>query len=201
MANLVQEIHDGMGDVVQQAFTAVLQEVRAGAQTVVEMGRSSLRVGVEAGQKLRQVGVVVWSWWGPAPSARPAQLPAGEYAVRAKIAAAAQQAARLDYGIGGFYQLTPAGQVLEAPADLTIGYDDEEVAGLEEEALAVYTYDQQAGEWLLVGGQVDAAQNTVTVPITVLGVYTWRRGSRPVASAWSPAPSPCPPTAPAAPRW
>jgi hypothetical protein len=121
---------------------------------------------------VQNIGAVMWSWWGPSPSAKPAALLPGERAARAKVVAKAQAAVRLDYGIGGFYQLTPPGEVLTEPAALTSGYSDEEVAGVDETALAVYTYEQGTGEWQLVGGQVDPVTNTVTAQISVLGVYT-----------------------------
>jgi hypothetical protein len=173
MASLIQEIHDGMGDIVTEAFGYIAERVKEGVETVVTIGKSTLKVAAgSVSQGVKEIGAVVWSWWGPSPSASPLTLPSAEYGVRAKIATVAQQAARLDYGIGGFYQLMPQGEVLLSPAELTIAYQDEEVTGIDEGTLAVYTYDQATGEWLLVGGTVDAATNTVTARISVLGVYT-----------------------------
>jgi len=175
MAMLVQEIHDAMGSIVQEAFTPLLEKIQDGVETVIDhlSGRFLLRVAANATQEgVTELGALTWSWWGPLPSAKPTLLSPAQYAVRAKIARTAQQAARLDYGIGGFYQLTPPGEILTEPADLTIGYTDDEVEGMEEEALAVYTQDQETGQWLLVGGTVDAVNNRVTAQVSTLALYT-----------------------------
>ncbi|MEW6755320.1 MAG: hypothetical protein AB1505_30715 [Candidatus Latescibacterota bacterium] len=129
MASLVQEIHDAMRPALGNAFTAFVNEVRAGMPTVVSMGRSVLKLAADAtASAVRQVGARTWGWYGASPSGKPAALP--------------------------------------------LAYGDEEVQGIDEGALAVYTYDEETGGWLLVGGQVDPAANTVTVSISVLDLYT-----------------------------
>jgi hypothetical protein len=76
------------------------------------------------------------------------------------------------YGVGGFHQFEPLGYTLVAPTPLVIDYKDEDVAGLDESTFAIYRWNFTSGDWELVGGVVDAAANTVTVPITTFGQYT-----------------------------
>jgi transglutaminase-like putative cysteine protease len=76
------------------------------------------------------------------------------------------------YGIGGFHQFMPAGQQLTAPATLTIYYEQSEIAGFDEQTLAIYQWNETAGDWEFLGGTLDVTANTVTTQITRLGLYT-----------------------------
>jgi hypothetical protein len=75
-------------------------------------------------------------------------------------------------GIGGFFSLFPYQKTLVRPATLTIRWLDPEVAGLDENSIRVYGWDDAEGEWRLVGGTVNAAENSVSVQITRFGMFT-----------------------------
>ena len=79
---------------------------------------------------------------------------------------------RPHYGVGGFFQFTPEGRTLAAPAKLTIHYLDTETAGLDESAFAIYRWNQQTLDWNLIGGVVDPVNHNVSTTVSVLGLYT-----------------------------
>jgi hypothetical protein len=79
---------------------------------------------------------------------------------------------RPHYGIGGFFGFAPDGRSLAAPARLTIRYLDSEVTALDESSLAIYVWNESRRDWDHVGGTVDEANNTVSVDIDRLGLYT-----------------------------
>jgi len=59
-----------------------------------------------------------------------------------------------------------------APAELTIYYLDSEVASLDESSLAIYAWNNDAGDWDYVGGTVDHVNHTVTANVSELRLYT-----------------------------
>jgi len=88
---------------------------------------------------------------------------------------------KLDYGIGGFYQFEPNGTVISDSAVLTINYSDEELELLlpdgsdfqvNEQNLRMYVEDKANSKWVLIGGQVDLVNNTVSARIESLGTFT-----------------------------
>lgn len=81
------------------------------------------------------------------------------------------------YGIGGFHRFTPEGRILASPASLSIGYEDQEVAAIDEMTLRLYRWDLELERWVaidLMAGDpgLDASANLYTASITVLGTYT-----------------------------
>ena len=48
---------------------------------------------------------------------------------------------------------------------LTFNYTDEEIAGVNESSLKIYYWDQSTQAWVEVGGQIDTANNTITVNV------------------------------------
>ena len=76
------------------------------------------------------------------------------------------------FGIGGFYELLPAGTVLSSPGTFVISYADSEVEGIPEDTLAMYLWNTNSLRWDYQGGTVDLAGNSVSNQITVLGLYT-----------------------------
>ncbi len=48
---------------------------------------------------------------------------------------------------------------------LTFSYTDEEVSGIDEASLKIYYWDATTQAWVQVGGQVDTANNTITVNV------------------------------------
>ena len=76
------------------------------------------------------------------------------------------------FGVGGFHQFLPADAMLTAPGQLTFFYKDAEVASLNEQTLAIYSWNKAAKNWDYVGGTVDAAANTITTTVRRLGLYT-----------------------------
>lgn len=75
------------------------------------------------------------------------------------------------YALGGpAIALSPAGLVLHSPAQLSLGYRPEAVAGLAEVSVAMYA--DVAGGWLAQQGSVlDQARRVVTAPIDTMVVY------------------------------
>ena len=49
---------------------------------------------------------------------------------------------------------------------LTFSYTDSEIAGIDESSLSIYYWDETASNWVLLGGDVDAANNKITVNTT-----------------------------------
>jgi len=115
---------------------------------------------------------VSWGWWGSSVSARPASLSKRARAVTQANKKALEEAYGMRYGIGGFYELQPAGTALEAPTTLTIHYSEDELGSVDESELAVYWEDATDGKWHYVGGTVDAANNTVSASIDTLRTFT-----------------------------
>ena len=79
---------------------------------------------------------------------------------------------RPHYGVGGFFHFAPSHRTLAAPAQLTIRYADAEIAGIAEQSLAIYRWNNVGQDWDRIGGTVDASLNTVTAEVTQLGLYT-----------------------------
>ena len=91
--------------------------------------------------------------------------------------AAASQTMEGGYGIGGFHRFTPEGRILASPASLSIGYEDPEVAAIDETALRLFRWDVDLDRWVaidLTPGDpgLDTSANLYTASITVLGTYT-----------------------------
>lgn len=72
---------------------------------------------------------------------------------------------KLDYGIGGFYQFEPNGQIIPNSALLTINYHDAELTVLlpdsteytiDENLLRMYVEDKANNKWIYIGGEVNA---------------------------------------------
>ncbi|GAB4336105.1 MAG: hypothetical protein Kow0099_08860 [Candidatus Abyssubacteria bacterium] len=61
------------------------------------------------------------------------------------------------------------------PMTLTIRYTDDEVAGLDEEQLQIYHYDESDpshGGWVSLGGEVDTVNNEITVEIRHFSMFS-----------------------------
>jgi len=83
------------------------------------------------------------------------------------------------YGIGGFHSFETRPEEdgeeniqLTAPATLVLDYDDEEVAGIDESSLGIYFWNFDNGNWDYLGGDLDENNNTITIEITELGIFT-----------------------------
>jgi hypothetical protein len=76
------------------------------------------------------------------------------------------------YGVGGFHEFTPRDVSLGAAAALTLAYTDDEVVGVDEQQLRIYRWNDELGDWSLVGGEVHADLNTVTASVIQLGNFT-----------------------------
>ncbi|HEY3547196.1 MAG TPA: Ig-like domain-containing protein [Propionicimonas sp.] len=83
----------------------------------------------------------------------------------------AGSAGKPHYGVGGFYTLTPIDTVLSQPAQFVLAYADSDVDGIDENTLALYRWNQTAGDWDPVTAVIDTATNTVTATITAFGTY------------------------------
>ncbi|MCK4416669.1 MAG: right-handed parallel beta-helix repeat-containing protein [Candidatus Latescibacteria bacterium] len=70
------------------------------------------------------------------------------------------------------YQFGPSKPSFGIPLTLTFVYTNEEVEGLDETKLSIYSYD--GIEWKPITGQVDTKQNMVWTEVTELGVYQLR---------------------------
>ena len=54
---------------------------------------------------------------------------------------------------------------------LTFAYTDADISGLDESSLQVYYWDETTGAWVLVGGTVNAANNSITVNVNHFTVF------------------------------
>jgi hypothetical protein len=115
---------------------------------------------------------VSWGWWGAKTSTTARDLGQEERALKAKVKAAAEEQQGMRYGIGGFYRLRPLGTDLQAPAEITIHYSEEELGDVDEEELSVYWENTEEGTWEYVGGTVDPDSNTVTARIDTFRTFT-----------------------------
>ena len=61
---------------------------------------------------------------------------------------------------------------MSTPSELSITYSDDEVAGLDESAIALYRWNDYTDDWQYVGGVLDTGANRVTATVTQLGLYT-----------------------------
>jgi hypothetical protein len=88
-------------------------------------------------------------------------------------AAAAGPADKPHYGLGGFRTMTPFDRPLDAPATVTLGYEDTELApGIDETTVALYRWNAERLDWDLIPGSLDTVANTVTATVTQLGTFT-----------------------------
>ncbi len=75
-------------------------------------------------------------------------------------------------GIGGFFLFGPIDRQLAAPARLTIRWLDDEITTFDESSIRIYRWNETTNLWDLVGGTVNAADNSVTTFVDRLGTYT-----------------------------
>ncbi len=167
-----QQLIGNLGQpVLDLAYSVFSQVVEAGA-TVIEMGNSFLTLVEGAVEVGETVGAVFWNWWGSSPKDKPSILAPEEFAVRSQIKQQLQDFHNLAYGIGGFYDLSPKGLVLNASGELTIAYSDSEIIGMDETQLAMYYWNDSTSTWAYFGGVVDTSANTVTAVIDTFRLYT-----------------------------
>ena len=121
---------------------------------------------------LDTVNVASWGWWGADRSRLPSHLTPRVRDIRSRIRDDARSIYGMDYGVGGFYQFEPLETTLLDSVSLTIAYMDSEVVNIDESTLRMYWEDKDNHEWVLVGGEVDLTNNTVTAVIPALQVYT-----------------------------
>ncbi|MGE3957097.1 MAG: Ig-like domain-containing protein [Vicinamibacterales bacterium] len=79
------------------------------------------------------------------------------------------------YGIGGFRIVTSTrGQQLDfdAPATLTLSWDDTEVDGFAESTIRMFAWNATTEDWSLVPATIDTATNSATATILRGGLYT-----------------------------
>lgn len=76
------------------------------------------------------------------------------------------------YGVGGFFNFSPIGHQLAAPAPLTIYWEPHEIVGFDEQTLGIYRWNDDRRDWDFLGGTVDPAGDSVTVSVDRLGLYT-----------------------------
>ena len=111
-----------------------------------------------------------WTWTSSDPTKGPL-TPRQEVILR-KMRARLEESHGMRYGIGGFHQFEPDGEVLGGPATLSVAYADSEVVGFDESQLAIYYEDKANHRYVYLGGAVDTLTNTVQVPISELRQYT-----------------------------
>jgi hypothetical protein len=58
-----------------------------------------------------------------------------------------------------------------APLTLVVHYDDERVAGIDENALQIFYWDEGRGAWVAIPTTVDAAANTLTAQLDHLTLF------------------------------
>ena len=84
--------------------------------------------------------------------------------------------------VGLVYQLGPEGATFGPPANLTVAYDPEAIPpGVDEENLAMATWDELSGNWVEAKGTVDTVSHAITSPIGRLGPYGILAHIRPAA--------------------
>ena len=113
-----------------------------------------------------------WGWWGSSTNTLAKDLSPQSRQFKRKIKEKAQSNEGLRYGIGGFYRLKPLGTGLQALAEITIHYAEEELGEVDESELAVYWENTDEGGWEYIGGTVDPDSNTVTAPIDTFRTFT-----------------------------
>jgi len=113
-----------------------------------------------------------WSWYGTKISDRFDNINDEFKKIYKDNRKSAENIYGMKYGIGGFYQFEPYNTTMLDTCILTIKYTQDELQGVEESSLAVYCEDKANHTWQNLGGVVDAVENTVTVPVTFLSLFT-----------------------------
>ena len=153
---------------VLQVLSFILDDIEfdLGNGSSVYFTEGSLPAGLDT------VNVATWGWWGTDRTRRPSDLTPRVRDIRSRIRDDAEAIYGMKYGVGGFYQFEPLGAALLDSVSLTIAYTDSEVVDLDESSLRMYWEDKENHEWVLVGGEVNIVNNTVTAVIPALQVYT-----------------------------
>jgi len=154
------------------------ETAQAGVQTVVDtsvsVGQGVLTLAADSVAAGTEVLNNAWAgFWSALPP--PQTMGASTYGTLGLAQATAEDGGETNnwrFGIGGFYDLQPAGTVLSSPGTLVISYADSEVEGIPEDTLAMYLWNTNSLRWDYQGGTVDLAGNSVSNQITVLGLYT-----------------------------
>lgn len=115
---------------------------------------------------------VSWGWYGENSDAKGEKISNKSKAIFDGWKESAQESYRLEYGIGGFYQIEPINTQLLGKAQLTIRYEDEEIESLDESQLGIYIENKSDRKWEYIGGDVDPESNLVKADIDKLGLYT-----------------------------
>ncbi|MFN7916658.1 MAG: Ig-like domain-containing protein [Vicinamibacterales bacterium] len=78
------------------------------------------------------------------------------------------------YGLGGFRIITAdrPQMAFDAPAQLTLSWDDAEIDGFPESAVRLFVWDPPKDDWTMLPAAIDTTANTATATITRAGVYT-----------------------------
>jgi hypothetical protein len=121
---------------------------------------------------LDTLAIYSWGWYGASPRIKMTALNAKSLELRENLKTERQQMANLKYGIGGTYQFEPQGLALLNPITLVIHYDDAEITDFLENDLKIYYEKPITHNWVLVGGEIDTVNNTVTVQIDSLRTFT-----------------------------
>ncbi|NCC23403.1 MAG: hypothetical protein EOM26_13245, partial [Alphaproteobacteria bacterium] len=159
-------------------FTFAIATAQSGVQTVVDtvvsVGQGVLTLGADSVATGTEVLNNAWAgFWSALPP--PQAMSASTYGTYGLMEATAEEEGATNnwrFGIGGFYDLQPAGTVLSSPGTLVISYADSEVEGISEDTLAMYLWNTNSLRWDYQGGTVDLAGNSVSNQISVLGLYT-----------------------------
>ncbi len=162
--------------VLEDYFTGVYNDVLAaisqgvtdgieGAKRVIKNVRANLTL-----ERANQVKNAVLSWWnGETKPASPEAAPAPYRPLDPEAIAGKPR-----YGIGGFHLFNAPGETpdLAEPAALVLSYEDEALGGWPESDLAMFRWNENAGDWERVVADHDLDANTLSAAIERLGLYT-----------------------------
>ena len=156
----ISDVSDGPQDWVgqisssiSQMFTSITKLIQSGVEVVFEYEGFKFTLRPNALPGSTQLSVDIWNW---IDSHNPFTKGSGDDPL---------------FGISGYFKIGEDGVVLQTASEIILAYTDAEVAGWDENSLAVYRFDSNVGKWIYSGGVVDAANNKVTADITVLGTY------------------------------
>ena len=74
--------------------------------------------------------------------------------------------------LGHVYEIGPTGTQFSEPVNITLHYNPADVpAGVAENDIHIYWYNEQTNSWVDMGGTVDTTAHTVTIQVTHLSKY------------------------------
>ena len=162
--------------VINQAVNAAQHPIQPSSSTVIQAGAGAgSGCTLVFGQGTIPGGGFVGSSWTRTTATWPSGISPGGRQPKdfdpALPFLPTPEASNFVYGIGGVYRFEST-NAFTGTGTLSIAYADADPVGFAETDLRMFRLDESNNRWVLIGGTVNAASNTVMATITDLGTYT-----------------------------